>query len=107
MGVVVTTNSAQAARQIEESTDATHVTSIADMHKAFESGDETAARMIADRSQKVAMWLALNPVDLFRAVNLPTEANVTVPLALEMFSIAAWLLIALGCASWKLHRIDL
>lgn len=107
MGVVVATHSAQAARQIEESTDATHVTSIADMHKAFKSGDEAAARVIADRSQKVAMWLALNPVDLFRAVNLPKEANVTVPLALEVFSIAAWLLIALGCASWKLHRIDL
>lgn len=107
MGVVVTANSTQAARQIEESTDATHVTSVADMHKAFESGDEAAARVIADRSQKVATWLALNPVDLFRAVNLPKGANVAVPFPLGVFSIIAWLLIAVGCASWKLHRIDL
>ena len=107
MGVVVTANSAQAARHIEETTDATHVTSIADMHRAFESGDAAAARVIADRSQKVATWLALNPVDLFRAVNLPKEANVAVPMPLVVFSMAAWLLIALGGASWKLHRIDL
>jgi Cu-processing system permease protein len=107
MGVVVTANSTQAAREIEEATDATHVTSISDMHKAFENGDEAAARVITDRSQKVAAWLAINPVDLFRAVNLPKSANVAVPLWLETLSIVAWLAGALGFASWKLHRIDL
>jgi len=107
MGIVVTANSNQATREIEQATDATHVTSIADMHNAFESGDEQATRITAVRSQKVAAWLALNPVDLFRAVNLPPAANVTVPVPLATLSIAAWLLGALGCASWKLHRIDL
>ena len=107
MGVVVTANSTQAAHEIEEATDATHVTSIADMHQAYEAGDEHASRMVAARSQKVAAWLALNPVDLFRAVNLPKSANVAVPAWLDAISISAWLLGPLGCASWKLHRIDL
>lgn len=107
MGVVVTTHSTRAAQEIEEATDATHVTSIADMHKAFENGDEGATRVIADRSQKVAAWLVLNPVDLFRTVNLPKSANVAVPAWLETFSIAVWLLGTLQLASWKLYRIDL
>ena len=54
-----------------------------------------------------AAWLALNPVDLFRAVNLPKSANVAVPAWLGVISIAAWMLGALGFASWKLHRTDL
>lgn len=107
MGVVVTANSSQAAREIEEVTDATHVTSIADMHKAFESGDEAASRVIANRSHTVAAWLALNPVDLFRAINLPKSANVAVPLWPATLSISVWLLFALGGASWKLRRTDL
>lgn len=107
IGVVVTVNSTRATQEIEEATDAMHVTSVADMHNAFENGGESATRIIADRSQKVAAWLALNPVDLFRAVNLPKSANVAVPAWLTVFSVAAWLLGALGVASWKLHRIDL
>jgi len=107
MGVVVTANSTQAAHEIEEATDATHVASIADMHKAYEVGDEHASRVVAARSQKVAAWLAINPVDLFRAVNLPKSANVAVPAWLDVLSISAWLLGALGVASWKLQRTDL
>jgi len=107
MGVVVTANSTQAVHEIEEATDATHVTSIADMHKAYEAGDEHASRLAADSSQKVAAWLAINPVDLFRAVNLPKSANVAVPAWLGAISIAGWMLGALGVASWKLHRTDL
>jgi len=107
MGVVITANSTRAAQEIEEATDATHVASVADMHSAFEKGDEHATQMIADRSQKVATWLALNPVDLFRAANLPKSANIAVPPWLTTLSIMAWLLGALGIASWKLHRTDL
>jgi Cu-processing system permease protein len=107
MGVVVTANSTQAAHEIEEATDATHVTSIADMHQAYETGDEHASRLVANRSQKVATWLAVNPVDLFRAVNLPKSANVAVPAWLGAISITIWMLGALGFASWKLHRTDL
>ena len=107
MGVVVTANSTQAAHEIEEATDATHVTSIADMHKAYETGDDQASHVVAVRSQSVAAWLALNPVDLFRAANLPKSANVAVPVWLGVISIAAWMLGTLGFASWKLHRTDL
>ena len=107
MGLVVTANSTRASHEIEEATDATHVTSVADLHNAFENGDARATRIIDDRSQKLAAWLALNPVDLFRAVNLPKSANVAVPAWLGALSLATWLLGALGCASWKLHRTDL
>lgn len=107
MGVVVAADSTQAAREIEMATDATHVTSIADMHKAFEGADDTATRIIAARSRKVAAWLAINPVDLFRAVNLPESANVAVPPWLVALSLTCWLGGTLGLAAWKLRRTDL
>jgi len=107
MGVVVTVNCTHAEHEIEQATEATHTTPIADMHKAFENGDENAAHAAIERSQKVAAWLALNPVDLFRAANLPKSANTDVPAWLETFSIFAWLLGVLGFAFWKLRRIDL
>jgi Cu-processing system permease protein len=107
MGVVTVANSTRATQEIEEATDATHVSSVADMHQAFENGDERATRLLAERSQKVAAWLAMNPVDLFRAMNLPKSANVNVPAWLEALSITIWVGGVLLLASWKLHRIDL
>jgi ABC-type transport system involved in multi-copper enzyme maturation permease subunit len=107
MGVVVAANSTQAAREIEMATDATHVTSIADVHKAFEGADDTATRIVAERSRNVAAWLAVNPVDLFRAVNLPGSANVAVPAWLVALSVSSWPIGTLGLAAWKLRRTDL
>jgi Cu-processing system permease protein len=107
MGIVVAANSTQAAHEIETATDATHVTSIADMHNAFENGDEKSERTVTARAQKVSAWLALNPVDLFRAVNLPKSANVTVPAWLLASSVLAWLAGPLGFAAWKFRRMDL
>jgi ABC-type transport system involved in multi-copper enzyme maturation permease subunit len=107
MGVVTVANSSQAAREIEQATDATHVTSVAEMHNALAGTDDSAERLIAHRSQNVAAWLALNPVDLFRAVNLPTSANVSVPAWLSALSASSWLAVALGLAAWKFRRTDL
>jgi Cu-processing system permease protein len=107
MGVVVAANSTQAAREIEMATDATHVTSIADVHKAFEGADDTATRIVAERSRNVVAWLAVNPVDLFRAVNLPGSANVAVPAWLVALSVSSWPIGTLGLAAWKLRRTDL
>jgi ABC-type transport system involved in multi-copper enzyme maturation permease subunit len=107
MGLVVTLNSTQAAREIEQATDATHVISVADMHKAFEGVDNAAERLISKRTQNVAVWLALNPVDVFRALNLPKSTGVSVPGWLAGLSICSWLAGSLGFAAWKFRRIDL
>ncbi len=107
MGVVIEANSTQAAHEIETATDAMHVNAIADMHRAFEGADDPATRIVATQSQKIAAWLAINPVDLFRAVNLPASANVAVPGWLVAVSATAWLGVALGWSAWKFRRLDL
>jgi len=107
MGTVVIVDSTRAAREIEAATDATHVTSIAETHNAFEGADDSAARIVAERSRRVAAWLAINPVDLFRAVNLPKSTNVAVPPWLLVSSVVLWLGGPLGMAVWKFRRTDL
>ncbi len=107
MGVVVVAHSSQATAEIEKATDAMHVASVAEMHQAFADADGTAERLTARRSAEVAAWLALNPVDLFRALNLPRSANVSVPWWVTALSGSSWLTGSLILAVWKLRRTDL
>lgn len=107
MGLVVTLNSTQAAREVEQATDATHVTSVADMHRAFEGADNTEEHLITKRTQNVAVWLALNPVDVFRALNLPKSADVSVPGWLVGLSSFSWLAGSLVFAARRFRHIDL
>jgi Cu-processing system permease protein len=107
LGLVVTSHSTQAARQIEQATDATRVTSIARMHADFARANDSSSRILAQRTQKLTTWLALNPVDLFRALNLPKALNVTVRPWVLALSVFGWIAGALGCAQWKFNRTDL
>ncbi len=107
MGLLLTTQTPQAAREVETAVGATHITSAADMHDAFEKGDDAAARVTTARSKTTAAWLAINPVDLFRAVNLPVELMPPLPRYAALLSVLAWLAGSLGAAHWKFRRIDL
>jgi Cu-processing system permease protein len=107
MGVLVVTHSAQSVREVETTTDATHVNTSADLHAAFENGDDTAASVTAKMSKPAIGWLLVNPVDLFRAVNLPKDLAPAVPWTAAMLAVACWLLACLGAGIWKLNRLDL
>ncbi len=107
MGIVVGINSNRAAQAVEHATGATHVASIAEMHRSFEGAEEVAGPLVHQRTQKIASWLAPNPVDLFRALNLPRSLGVTVPAWLPCASGLFWIASALGFGAWKFRRIDL
>ncbi len=107
MGWLVTTRSAQAAREVEAATDATHVNAMADVHAAFENGDDAAARVQASAPKSAPSWLLLNPVDLFRAINLPAGLAPAIPPVAAICSMALWLAGCLGAGLWKLTRLDL
>ena len=107
MGLLVTTQSAQAAREVEAATDATHVNAMADIHAAFENGDDAAARIRGSTSKSMSSWLLINPVDLFRAINLPKELAPAVPPFAALLAIGLWLAGCLAVGIWKLNRIDL
>ncbi len=107
MGLLVTTQSAQAAREVEAATDTTHVNAMADIHAAFESGDDAAARIQANTSKATSSWLLINPVDLFRVINLPKELAPAVPPLAALLSIGLWLAGCLTVGTWKFIRLDL
>ncbi len=107
MGWLVTTRSAQAAREVETATDATHVNAMADIHAAFESGDDAAARLQATAPKSAPSWLLFNPVDLFRTVNLPKDQAPAVAPFAAVFSVGLWMAACLGAGLWRINRLDL
>ena len=108
LGCVVVGTTPQATREVEAVTDATHINNVADVHAAFESGEDAATRS-ARRAPSRAMeaLLAVNPVDLFRALNLPKETMPTLPLAAAVASLLFWAGGATTAALWRLNRLDL
>jgi hypothetical protein len=107
LGVVVSTRTNEATKQIESVTDAMHVNAVADMHQAFESGADNVPKA-TPASTRVLFWtLVANPVDLFRAINLPATTEAVVPVVVVPVAFAAWIAAALGAGFWRLRRIDL
>jgi Cu-processing system permease protein len=107
LGVVVATRTSEASKQIETVTDATHVNAIADMHQAFESGADSVPRAKPTAARTLLLTLLINPVDLFRAINLPSPAEMTVPALIIPFGFACWITAALYFGFWRLRRLDL
>ncbi len=107
MGLLVITRTPQAAREVEAATDPMHVNAIADVHAAFENGDDAAARLHATAPRPITAWLLVNPVDLFRAINLPRDLAPALPPAGILGSIVLWLMGCLSLGNWKLKRLDL
>ncbi len=107
LGIVVSMRTSEASKQIETVTDATHVNAIADMHQAFENGADNVPKP-KPAATKVIFWTLLaNPVDLFRAINLPATAQAQVPFVLIPVAFACWIAASLGAGFWRLRRLDL
>ncbi|MDB6058259.1 MAG: hypothetical protein JWO95_2103 [Verrucomicrobiales bacterium] len=107
LGVVVSSRSHDATKQIESVTDAMHVNAIADMHQAFEIGGDNVPKSKPGTTRILAWTLLANPVDLFRAINLPATMDVQVPVPVIALAFASWIAAALGSGFWRLRRLDL
>jgi hypothetical protein len=105
--LMVSTKAAVAAQQIEVVCDATHVNAAADIHSDFESVADGQPRSVAASRIPSLGWLAINPVDLFRAVNLSRQLEFHVSVLTAFLTVSFWLLGTLGLSFWKLRRTDL
>jgi ABC-type transport system involved in multi-copper enzyme maturation permease subunit len=107
LGWLVSAKSSVAAHEIEVVCDAMHVNAAADIHSDFDT--------LANRNPPVAEvhaassvgWLAVNPVDLFRAINLAKQLGFRVPPLATLLAITLWLASTLGASLWRLRRTDL
>jgi ABC-type transport system involved in multi-copper enzyme maturation permease subunit len=105
LGVIVSTKAVQAAHEIDLACDPTHVNDQADLHVSFEGNAAPAKH--SEALAKNFAWLWLNPVDVFRVMNLPAGMTVPLPVSGAIALMFVWVLLALGGAAWRLDRIDL
>jgi Cu-processing system permease protein len=109
LGIVVSTKAKTVANEIDIVCDATHVNGAADIHSSFDSAALSATQPSnTPRLQSPSLgWLAANPVDLFRAVNLAPQINLKLPIVTMCLMLALWQVVPLCAAFWKLRRTDL
>jgi Cu-processing system permease protein len=107
LSVMFSTKSSAAVQEIEIVCDATHVNIAADIHSEFDRPADGKSGGITTRPASNLGWLAMNPVDIFRAVNQSGQLGISVPAFTILLSVALWLAIPLGASLWKLHRTDL
>ena len=104
LGMLVSNRMPAAAQEIEVLCDATHVNG--DIHSAFDSLTDDRGHAAPANGTSTLGWLAINPVDLFRAVNLSNQIDLHVPAQTIAVTVVAWLSFTLGASLWKLHRTD-
>jgi hypothetical protein len=52
-------------------------------------------------------WLFLNPVDVFRVINLPRSTQVSLPLTCALACATVWIALSLVVATMRFKRVDL
>ncbi len=107
LSAMLSTKSSAAVQEIEMVCDTTHVNQAADIHSDFNNAASGPSSAVSGRLPDTFAWLAINPVDLFRALNLSKQTGFTVPVATTLLSVFLWLTLALGTSVWKLRRTDL
>lgn len=105
LGIIVSQNAPQASQEIEVVCDATHVNAQADIHSAFDTGLDR--RISSKPSAPKISWLFLNPVDVFRVINLPRSAQVSLPLTGAFTCATLWIGLSLLLATTRFKRINL
>jgi Cu-processing system permease protein len=107
LGCFVSTNTPAAAQEIDFVCDATHVNAAVDFHSDFDHLADPSTRSAKVSRAPSLGWLAINPIDLFRAVNLADRLELRLPGSTTLFAVTFWLAGTLGLSIWKLRRIDL
>ncbi len=107
LGLMVSFHAHRDAQAIAVATGTTHVNNSADLHNAYEFGEDDAALRREGASAQFSLWLALNPVDLFRVLNLPRTLAPAVPVSVAGGAVVLWIGLCLGAGIWRIQRLDL
>ena len=107
LGIFVSTKAPAAAQEIDFVCDATHVNSAVDLHSDFNNIADAPTHPETGSRAAALDWLDINPIDLFRAVNLSDHLEFQVPPFMTLCAVTCWLAGAFGLSIWKLRRTDL
>ncbi len=107
MGILLSSRATSAATEIEAVCEVTGQHPIEDIHSAYNTPEvpPKAGSMASPRDG--LGWVLLNPIDLFRAVNLPELAGRTPSAALALGVFGAWIAASLGVSIRSFQRCDL
>ena len=108
LGALVSFATPAAQQEIDIACDPMHVNAVAtDVHAAFEAPSDAQQEMTRKRTASRMSWLWLNPVDLFRSVNLQQHLKTPVPWPVMLFSIIGWIGLSLFLGERSLRNLDL
>ncbi len=107
LGLFVSAKVPAATHEIEFVCDATHVNSAVNLHSDFDNVTDAPAHSQPINASASLGWLALNPIDLFRALNLSDRMEFQVPVFTTLLPVTLWLAGTLGLSIWKLRQTDL
>lgn len=108
LGLLVAVKAPVAQNEIDIICDPTHVNAVAaNVHAAFEAPTEGGARAERAPATPRWSWAWVNPVDLFRALNMSRYLGRPVPWAAAPVCAGLWITLALAVGAWKLRSIDL
>jgi hypothetical protein len=109
LGWLVSSKAPVAAQEIDLICDTTHINSAAaaDIHSAFDENRPASSPSMKSSFASPVRWLAANPVDLFRAINLSQQTGYSVSCPVVLLISTLWLGCSLAAAYWQLRRADL
>jgi len=108
LGALVSSQAPAAFREVDLICDATHINALANLHSDYDNLNEAQPRVAeAPKRETLERWLLINPIDLFRAVNLSKQLETTVPAGTMALASLLWLAGPLGAGLWKFRRTDL
>lgn len=107
LGYFVSAKVPAATQEIEFVCDTTHVNASVDLHSDFNNVAAAPTRSMAGNQEASLGWLALNPIDLFRAINLSARLQFRVPILATSTAVIAWVFAALGVSIWTFQKKDL
>ena len=107
LGVLLSTRAPVATQEIEALCDTTHVNAAADIHSAYVGASASGTARLDDATGSSFSWVLVNPVDLFRAVNLADQMNLNLSPVAVALAVILWLGASVGLSFWRFRRLDL
>jgi Cu-processing system permease protein len=106
LGLLVSARTPMAQQEIDAYCDPTHVAAVADLHASYEAPAGAELDRARKKREAALRWLLLNPIDLFRAINVSQQTNTRLPGSLAVFSGGSWILASLALSWWRFRRMD-
>lgn len=107
LGLLIAVHRVQATQEIKTMTGAAHVASAAELHREFSVDPDHPAASHPHRFRRNLFLLILNPIALFRSINLPVSNSPRLPAGWIYAGMGLWLALPLLAGLYKIRGSDM